>query len=612
MSIRIIGVFFFGIFLFALPTASADTIHVPKDLDTIMSAIHAASEQDVILVKPGTYTENINFLGKQISLISEEGPEVTWIDGDQAGSVVTFENNEKEQTLLQGFTLTNGSGTALGNGFSGGGIFCVGASPTIQENIITGNDVEYGGGGILCKDRSKAKIIKNQIVDNEAGYHGGGILCMEYSSPLITKNTIALNRAGYSVMENGSASLFDYSIDPTYDVEISPEYSGGGIHCHASAAEVTYNDIYGNEGAQHGGGVLFCLRATPKTPKLYYNIIHDNFADKGSGVYTGHVSPIIFENQIFNNVCTNYGGGICCRDGSSRIENNIIHSNEAPYGGGIALDHVEPTVVNNIIYSNSGTWGGGILVQNAKPTISNNTLFGNDAVQGGGICCTLDSEPRITNTILWDDTAEQGNEIWLGDSQAPSVMNISYSDVEGGQVAVHVEDNCSLVWGENMMSADPLFVNPQGGDFHLLFSSPCRDRGSNSAPSLPSMDPDGNKRIYNTLVDIGAYEFCSYFYITGNATPGGNITGKLIGVPGANPVGLFIGSGVLGIPLKTPYGDLFLQQPWLVIPLLPLPSNGLILLPSHVPQSPPAPYDVPLQALIGDKLTILFLLRVRS
>ena len=100
----------------------------------------------------------------------------------------------------------------------------------------------------------------------------------------------------------------------------------------------------------------------------------------------------------------------------------------------------------------------------------------------------------------------------------------------------------------------------------------------------------------------------------GDFSSGGLIEGKLVGLPGTSPVGLFLGSGVLEPPLPTAWGDFLLQAPWLLIPLVPIPSNGVLVLPATIPATPPEPCDLPMQALIGlntDSLTNLYVLEVR-
>jgi len=89
---------------------------------TIQYGINQTSNGDTVLVYPGTYAENINYNGKNIvvgslylttsdtSYISS-----TIIDGNQAGSVVTFENGEDTTAVLSGFTIQNYNGVVNAN-----------------------------------------------------------------------------------------------------------------------------------------------------------------------------------------------------------------------------------------------------------------------------------------------------------------------------------------------------------------------------------------------------------------------------------------------------------------------------------------------------------------
>ena len=277
----------------------AVTHHVPSEYPTIQSAIQDSNESDTIIVSEGIYLENINFLGKNIAVISTdpENPDIvanTIIDGNNVASVVTFAAGENRNALLSGFTIKGGYGTLdtqlISNIFWGGGIFCCNASPVIEKNIIINNnspiDTESGsfasyGGGIGCYN-SNAIITRNIIKNNSAAV-GGGILTIS-GNPTICNNIISSNSA----------------------------YMGGGAAM--LGGELINNTITGNnasivleEGSSGSGGNVFAENMSGMSLSRIINNIISN-AESGSGLYLyGDWDSFTFGyNNVWGNLPANY------------------------------------------------------------------------------------------------------------------------------------------------------------------------------------------------------------------------------------------------------------------------------------------------------------------
>jgi hypothetical protein len=170
----------------------------------------------------------------------------------------------------------------------------------------------------------------------------------------------------------------------------------------------------------------------------------------------------------------------------------------------------------------------------------------------------------------------------------------------------------TLNWGPYIIDLDPNFVDPHNRDFHLTYYSPCRDFGDLSAPGLPETDFEGDPRNSFAGVDLGADEFNTHLYYTGDAVPGGEVEAKFIGTPHTEPVGLWLGSGVLDPPVPSMFGYWYLKYPWYgPIHLGSIPSpKGILVIPAKIPATPAGPYGLPMQALIGDALSNLCVLQV--
>jgi len=330
--------------------------------------------------------------------------------------------------LIRGFTIRNGYLTNISD--CGAGICCESSSPTITNNVITGNRVGGAarGGGIVCLGNSSPIITGNFISENGGGIHdgvcGGGIACIDSSAPVITGNTITGNYAtvaggGIYCFGNSMPTITDNIIAENATGECMCGWIGGGIACdYGSAPVITANTITGNY-ANFGGGI----GCDSSEPFIDDNIITGNTGYCGGGIHCQGSSSTITGNTISNDIAVWDGGGIYCYQASPTFTGNIVSENVIPltgFGGGMVCDGSSPVVSGCII---SGNNGNGVYCQpdvwgnHSSPVIRNNDICDNI---GFGVC-NIDTTVTVSADSNWwgDETGPYhatANPGGLGDS----------------------------------------------------------------------------------------------------------------------------------------------------------------------------------------------------
>lgn len=160
-----------------------------RRFQSIQDGIWGSENGDTVVVCPGHFTENIDFVGREITLTSAEGPAHTTIDGGGLDATVLIGNYEPAETVLQGFTITNGIGFGTGTPH-GGGVYIEWGSPTVRYNHVVGNESAIAGG--IYQRNASATVHNNVVAWNRATEGGGGIVCSACGGAWLY-NTIYLN-----------------------------------------------------------------------------------------------------------------------------------------------------------------------------------------------------------------------------------------------------------------------------------------------------------------------------------------------------------------------------------------------------------------------------------
>jgi hypothetical protein len=272
-----------AILLSLIVSVSATQLKVPSAYSTIQVAIDAASAGDTVLVAAGTYTENINFNGKNIVVLGED-KETTIIDGNANGkSVVTFQSGEDSTAVLKNFTITNSGGFKEGD--FGGGIYVKSSKATLESLIIDNNDVSgatyTGGAGGVCVISDGKVYINNSVIRNTIG---AAALYANKNSDIIASNCLIADNKAHAIsmgtfyIGNG---LNDVTLkNCTITNNLGPAIEGAGISWGTVIA--TNSIIYNNLDSDGNNASYSCNEDCLDYNKFTYSLVQGGHSGTGN------------------------------------------------------------------------------------------------------------------------------------------------------------------------------------------------------------------------------------------------------------------------------------------------------------------------------------------
>lgn len=216
------------------------------------------------------------------------------------------------------------------------------------------------------------------------------------------------------------------------------------------------------------------------------------------------------------------GAGILFKDGASgTVAQCIVKNNTAQEdGGGIYIEpHTcgtsDPILYNVEISGNRAKRGGGLYNAGSSPTLTNVTIGGNSAsISGGGVYNAFSDSAKYRNTIVYGNltNGQSLNEEFVNAGGMPRISHSLISGCKGSgtswNTALGRDD------GKNR-DGNPIYRRKgytedgvmHEGNYRIVPQSPAYNAGYNGYAYNIKIDLDKNIRIYDNVIDMGAYEY---------------------------------------------------------------------------------------------------------
>ena len=202
---------------------------------------------------------------------------------------------------------------------------------------------------------------------------------------------------------------------------------------------------------------------------------------------------------------TVYAGGVCIAAANTVVRRCVISGNSAlataAAGGvyaakGSTTPYQDLLVVGNV---NATGLAGGIQAADAAATFAHCTVYGNSiTANASGTPGAYLAKGALRNSIVYGNGA--------GEARFTTNNVAAASGTTVANCCVTCASEANL--GTGNVAADPVFIDPEGGDFRISLISPCRDTGATVA-NVGATDLAGVARPQGAAVDMGCYEFAA-------------------------------------------------------------------------------------------------------
>ena len=348
--------------------------------------------------------------------------------------------------------------------------------------------------------------------------------------------TVAI-RGGYTTTNNFADPPDPVANPTTLDAQEQGRvlYVTGDISPTVEGLRITGGDaagLGGSSGDYDAGGGLYVAHATPM---ISSNLVFSNTALHGGGLYLWRSDATLKGNDVISNTCSHSGGGLFLCYGAAKLSGNTItHNTASSGGGGLSLYHSTPTLSGNIVTNNTAIAGGGLFLSyESNAILVNNLVADNWSSSYGSGLYIRGSSPCLLHTTIARNIGSQGSGVYVITYTSAS-ETIHYCTValtntilvsQALGINVRAENTATLeatLWGDGAWAngddyagdgriitgtvnvwGDPVFVNPDAGDYHIGLASAAIDKGVDAGVDN---DIDGDPRPQGGGYDIGADE----------------------------------------------------------------------------------------------------------